>query len=129
MGTHYRIIVVEDDDALRFALTSWLDYEPSVEVVASVATGQEALDALTTAAPSVDLLLVDFGLPDMSGADVIRAARAHAPALKAFLLTGHEREAVAGDLDGIAIDGYMLKGNAPTQLLDELVALFRRGGG
>lgn len=119
----YRIIVVEDDDALRFALTSWLEYEPDMDVVAAVATGQEALDAIASAPAAVDLLLVDFGLPDMSGAELVRAARDQVPELKVFMLTGHEREAVEGEIDGLEIDGFMLKGHAPTKLLAALVDL------
>jgi len=79
------IVVVEDEvilgRQLRNALTS------AGHEIALATSGQEALEALTTAEP--DLALVDLRLPDQSGLDLLNAMRARAPGLIVLMMTAH----------------------------------------
>lgn len=71
MNAHPRILIVDDEEQIRLFLRITLSaagYEPS-----EVSTGRAAIEAATGKRP--DLILLDLGLPDVSGLDVIRAVR------------------------------------------------------
>ena len=67
-----RVLLVEDNEAIRGAFTILLQ-ESGYDVLAA-ASGAEALEAADTRGPH--LILLDLGLPDMSGLEVARALRA-----------------------------------------------------
>ena len=79
-----RILLVDDDAGVRKTLASLL--RASGQDVLEADSGTEALDWLQTTA--VDLVLTDLGMPEISGWDVARAAKAHRPDLPVVLLTG-----------------------------------------
>ncbi|HET9654902.1 MAG TPA: response regulator [Kineosporiaceae bacterium] len=66
------VLVIEDDRDLRDLLRRYL--ERAGHAVLSTGSGLEGLDLLTSAAP--DLVLLDLGLPDLDGLEILRAARA-----------------------------------------------------
>src|SRR3990167_4060754 len=66
------VFIVEDAPRLRHYLVELLRGEPSLSVVGSADTGEEALAQLEKLEPR--LALVDLGLPDVSGQDVISRA-------------------------------------------------------
>jgi len=82
---HVRILVVDDDHQVRTFLTDslrGLDHE-----VTEAEDGQSALAMLAKAAP--DLMLLDYAMPGMNGAEVARAARATHPNLPIVFVTGY----------------------------------------
>ena len=66
-----RILLVEDDDDIRIALARALTKQD--DHVAAVASGAEAVARLVTFAP--DAVILDLGLPDLDGADVLAMIR------------------------------------------------------
>ena len=64
------IALVEDDDEARRRLVASINSDPSLRLAGEYRTGAEALAGLASGAP--DVFLVDLGLPDMPGVDVIR---------------------------------------------------------
>lgn len=114
-----RIIVAEDDVALRFAMTAWLEQE-GFEVVAVVATGQDAIAAIDEASPPADILLLDLGLPGVDGFGVLSHLRVAGSAVKVVVLTGRAPEEVAPRLEGLGVDRFMQKGRSPLELMDVL---------
>jgi len=107
-GSNYSVLVVEDDPELQRALKFLLTMEKFVPRLAS--NRSEILEALR-AVPLPDVALLDVGLPDTNGFDVLVRMRAH-PQLKAIpviMLTGKaQREDVMRGLAGGA-DGYITK--------------------
>jgi DNA-binding NtrC family response regulator len=80
-----RVVIVDDDRSLLRGLELGLaSYEP---VAAQSAT--EALTLVQHCRP--ELLITDYLMPNISGAELIAQARAHQPAIKVILLTGHDR--------------------------------------
>lgn len=109
-----RAIIIEDDAALRAHLGKALRSAPDMEVVGEAGDIAAALP-LTEAAP--DIALLDLGLPDGNGIAVIEALRAAAPACKVLVVTVFEdRASVLATLKAGA-DGYILKDNAPAEIL------------
>jgi len=107
-GERYSILVVEDDPELQRALKFLLTMEKFVPRLAS--NRNEILEALR-APPLPDMALLDVGLPDTNGFDVLARMRSH-PQLKSMpviMLTGMaQREDVLRGLAGGA-DGYITK--------------------
>ena len=88
------ILLVDDDHAVR-EVTSTMLRDLGYSVV-EAGSGGAALDILARE-PAIDLLIIDFAMPGMSGAEVARQARAKRPALPILFITGFaDRAALAG---------------------------------
>lgn len=103
-----RVAVVEDDADTRAALEASIGADDRLELVAAYHTGGAALDGLAHQAP--DVLLVDLGLPDMPGLDVIRFAAHRHPGCDILVISmfGDEASVLAALEAGAS--GYLLKG-------------------
>lgn len=120
-----RTAIVEDDPALRKMIVSLLQADPDYTVVAELAEGKPAIAALP--AMTLDIALVDIGLPDISGIDVIRTLKALVPGCNVLVITtfGDEKTVTAALEAGA--DGYLLKGTPLDELKRDIHAL-REGG-
>ena len=79
-----RILLVDDDASVRVTVATLL--RAGGQEVLEAASGAAALEVLETT--PVDLVLTDLGMPDVTGWDVARAAKARRPDLPVVLLTG-----------------------------------------
>ena len=120
-----RVVVIEDDLAARDMLVSALQADPQYAVVAEFAEGRAAASAIPQLAP--DMVLVDLGLPDISGIDVIRTVKTADTECDVLVVTvfGDERTVMSA-LDAGA-DGYLLKGTPLEELRRDIKSL-RNGG-
>ena len=118
-----RVLVVEDDATLRMHLRDVLGAEADFLLVG---LAEDARTGLAFAGP-FDLAIVDLGLPDVSGVEVIRelAAREPAPAIMAHTVFEDRRNVFDAIVAGA--DSYVLKGGDRDSLLAALRQL--RGGG
>jgi CheY-like chemotaxis protein len=80
-----KVLVIDDDPGVREVLVGHL--QDLGLAVAQASDGPSGLDMLDTTAP--DLLLVDFAMPGMNGAEVVRAARARFPDLPVVFVSGY----------------------------------------
>lgn len=120
-----RILIAEDDSVLADGLTRSL--RQSGYAVDHVKNGIEADSVL--ASQNFDLLILDLGLPKLSGIDVLKRLRARGSMLPVLILTAADsiEERVRG-LDNGA-DDYMAKPFALSELEARVRALTRRGTG
>lgn len=86
-----RILIVDDDEDFADGLTELFELDGHRPTVAR--NGADAIAILREEAFSV--ALVDIGLPDMNGADCLRALKQVRPGLPCFLLTGYSADDVA----------------------------------
>ncbi|MCW1805173.1 response regulator transcription factor [Brachybacterium squillarum] len=108
-------LVIEDDDDIRRLLEVVLQQEGFS--VTTAANGTDGLAALEREAP--ELALIDVGLPDMEGYEVVRRARANARG-RIVMLSARTQEAdVQQGLDAGA-DAYLTKPFRPQQLRSDL---------
>ncbi|MCB9594659.1 MAG: response regulator transcription factor [Sandaracinaceae bacterium] len=118
-----RVLVLEDDDALRDELVAILDAEPDFIVAGAFGTGA---DALAFDGPA-DLFLCDLGLPDTTGMDVIRALRQRRPELEVMAHTVFDDRASVFEAIVAGASGYVLKGGGGASLLEALRELLAGG--
>jgi DNA-binding response OmpR family regulator len=118
------VILLEDDAELRSLVTRGLREEGFEVTVA--ATAAELLQQVGDADP--DALVVDIGLPDADGRDVVQALRAQGVGAPVIFLTA--RDALPDRLAGFAAGGddYLTKPFAFAELVARVRALVRRGG-
>jgi DNA-binding response OmpR family regulator len=116
------VLVVEDDPATRHLTRRVLDREGFTVVEA--ADGGDALRAAS--AGGIDVALIDRGLPDISGLDVIDGLRRFAPDVHIIIISGasSEVERVEGLIAGA--DDYLVKPFSLRELVARLLAVQRR---
>ena len=119
------VLVVDDDRAIREAVVRAIKFD-GMEAEA-VATAREALQRVNGEhGTRPDLLILDLGLPDLDGLDVVKQIRARGDDIPVLVLTARTQisDRVAG-LDAGA-DDYLPKPFALPELLARVRALLRR---
>jgi two-component system KDP operon response regulator KdpE len=119
-----RILVVEDEPGLRKALG--INLRARGYEVALAADGRSALTAASQRPP--DAVILDLGLPDMDGAEVIEGLRGWSSAPIVVLSARSEEPDKVTVLDAGA-DDYVTKPFGMDELLARLRAALRRGAG
>jgi two-component system response regulator MprA len=119
-----RVFVLEDDAELRSLVRRGLAEEGFA--VQTAATATELLERIGD--EESDVLVVDIGLPDADGRDVVQALRARGVGTPVLFLTA--RDALPDRLAGFAAGGddYLTKPFAFAEFVARLRALLRRGG-
>lgn len=117
------VAIVEDDSGLRATLESVINSLPGLRVVATFRTAEETLAGLPQPPPQV--VLIDYRLPRMSGADLIRVLRTRYAGLRTLVWTEHGDEASVLDVVRAGADGYALKRGGLVQLEAGLRAVAR----
>ncbi len=117
------LLLVEDDSAIRIALTRSL--REHGHVVTAVSTGMAALSAVVEQRP--DVVLLDLGLPDVDGADVLSMLRAISD-VAVIVATARDDEADIVRLLDLGADDYVIKPFTAAQMTARIRAVLRRGG-
>ena len=119
------VALVEDDAATRARLSHVLAAAPGIALVHTAASAREMLDWL--AGNSVNVLLVDLGLPDRSGLEVIRWCSTHQPATNVMVVTlfGDEAHMIGAFEAGAR--GYLLKDGTEDELARHVLSLHSGG--
>jgi two-component system response regulator NreC len=118
-----RLLLVDDHAVIRTGLRMLLGNETDVEIIGEAGTGGEALEAVRTLDP--DVVLMDIGLPDMSGIEATRAIRSSHPRTAVVALTIHEDEEYFFKMLDAGALGYVPKRAAPEELLTAIRAAAR----
>ncbi len=118
-----RLLVVEDDARLGRALQRVLESERHVVEVTD--RGEDALDIVSSGI-GIEAMILDLGLPDISGIEVARRLRRRGSRLPILILTA--RDSVADRVAGLdaGADDYLVKPFAYEELEARLRALDRR---
>ncbi|MBK7860803.1 MAG: response regulator transcription factor [Archangiaceae bacterium] len=120
-----RVFVVEDDPLLRRHLVELLAGEPSMTVVGQAEAGDQAVAVL--AEVETDVVLMDLGLPGLSGIEAIgELSKRPRPPLMMAHTVFDDRDTVLKAIKAGA-SSYVLKGSAPRELIEALQEL-KAGG-
>lgn len=120
-----RVVVVEDNPQLRTAVQSLLNHAGDLTCVGAHATAEQAIAALSKEAP--EALLMDIGLPGMTGIEGVRRVKALRPETQVIMLTSFDDpERIFESLQAGAT-GYVLK-RAPSVHILDAVRDVQQGG-
>jgi two-component system KDP operon response regulator KdpE len=115
-----RVLVVDDEPQIQRFLKPALTAS-GYEVIAAE-TGAEALKLIATAAP--DVVILDLGLPDMDGKDVLREMRGFSQ-IPVLILSARDREAEKIEALDLGADDYVEKPFAIGEMMARLRAALR----
>lgn len=118
-----QVLLVEDDSAIRVALTRSLHDQG--HVVRTAVSGMTALTDAVEQKPEV--ILLDLGLPDIDGADVLSMLRAVSD-VPVIVATARDDEAEIVRLLDLGADDYVIKPFSGAQLNARIRAVLRRTG-
>ena len=118
MSAKNRILVVDDEEALRTVLSSELEGEGYQ--VASAGDGQEAINVLTS--KEFDLILLDIKMPNVDGFEVLKFVKERHPKTKVIMLTGFADLKNAIESKKLGAEDFVSK---PYDLVDLLTTVER----
>jgi two-component system, OmpR family, KDP operon response regulator KdpE len=117
-----RLLLIEDDATIRTPLMRAL--KERGHAVASVGTAMEGVQAALTDRP--DLVVLDLGLPDLDGREVLRMLRAVSP-VPVIVATARDDETEIVRVLDAGADDYVVKPFTAAQLESRIRAVLRRG--
>jgi len=120
-----KVGIIEDQSKIRGGLRSLIDGTDGYRCVCSFGTMEEALAKIDRDLP--DVLLLDIGLPGMSGIEGIRRIKDLHPGLSVLMLTVYDDDQRIFDALCAGASGYLLKKTPPARLLECLQEVM--GGG
>jgi len=120
-----RVLVADDFPLMRAAVVSALKSNPTIDVVAEAADGEEALALTREHAP--DVLLLDLYMPGLSGLGVLARMRDEMPDVRVLVMTASERHETLVQAVGAGAAGYITKRSDVAELCAAVTTV--HGGG
>ena len=118
LGT--RVLVVDDHEQWRRYVVLTLGIKREIEIVGEAVDGITAIQKAKEHQP--DLVILDMGLPDLSGIEVARQISLLSPKTKIVFLTMHDSQEVIAAALSAGAYGYVLKSRAGRDLLPAIEA-------
>ncbi|WPB81741.1 response regulator transcription factor [Archangium violaceum] len=120
-----RVFVVEDQTKILKNQLRLLESNQDITIVGTALSGEAALEEVSRVTP--DVLLLDLGLPRMSGIDVTREVKARWPQVEILIFTIFDEEDKVLEAVKAGASGYLLKGT-PADKIIEAIKEVRAGG-
>jgi DNA-binding NarL/FixJ family response regulator len=118
MAKPQRILIVDDNPALREGLKSNLSHFPAFDIVGEAANGVEAIDSVEKLLP--DLVLMDISMPRMDGITATKEIKIKRPETKVLIFTIHKTPEYLGAAHKAGADGYLLKDSSPAEMIQSI---------
>ncbi len=113
-----RIYVVEDQPKIIKNLMKLLRDSDEIEIVGTSMSGEDALEGIEDTKPEV--ILLDLGLPQMSGIDVTREVKKKHPEIEVLIFTIFDEEDKVLEAIGAGASGYLLKGMEAEKIVEAI---------
>jgi len=113
-----KILLVDDHAVVRLGLRMLLENEQDIEIVGEADSASEGLNQVARLKP--DVVLMDIGLPDISGIDATSNVKRVSPETAVVALTIHEDEEYFFKMLEAGASGYVPKRAAPDELLNAI---------
>jgi len=111
-------VIADDHEIVRRGIHSLLESDPSYKVVAEVADGLAAVQAVDKHKPHV--LFLDLNLPRLHGLEVLKQVHANQPATKVIVLSMHNDEPYVIEALRGGAAAYLLKGSDSQEIVKAL---------
>ena len=119
-STVRRVVLVDDHPIVRHGFAELINEEPDLEVIAEVATGEEAMRVVAEHRP--DLAVIDISLEGMDGLELIKHLKAQYPKLTVLVVSIYDESLYAERALRAGAMGYLNKQTA----IDQIVPAVRR---
>lgn len=115
-----RVLFADDEDLIRTALTTLLDLEDDIEVIASVSDGQAAVSKAVELRP--DVCLLDLEMPGLDGVEAAEKI-ARSVSTKSIIVTRHARPGVLRRAMAAGVAGFVTKSTPASELAEVIRAI------
>lgn len=119
------VLVVDDHPLVRDGISAIVDHQADLKVVGQAASAEEAMVMFDTLAP--DVTLVDLGLPEIGGIELITLLHARSPAARFIVLTANAGGGEIAKALHAGADAYLFK-NGPSAELLTAIRIVSAGG-
>jgi DNA-binding NarL/FixJ family response regulator len=119
------VSIVEDDDDIRESLAILINGTMGYECISHFRDCESAIPAITEEVP--DVVLMDIGLPGMSGIEGMRVLKQNLPDLDILVLTVHCDYKIVFEALCAGACGYLTKDTKPAKLLEAIKEAFEGG--
>jgi DNA-binding NarL/FixJ family response regulator len=119
-----RILIADDNAAVRKALRALLESRPELEVAEEAMNGRQALERTLEILP--DVAVLDVGMPEVDGISAARQIRSEAPEVAVLMLSCHDSLPVVRQAFTAGALGFVVKRDAADDLFPALEAVARR---
>jgi DNA-binding NarL/FixJ family response regulator len=102
-----RLVIVEDQTAIREMLVEILRLDPNYDLVGEAGDGQSAVQLILDAQP--DLIVLDAKLPGLNGVDILRRVAKKLPKTRVLVFSGHENPVLVRDMLEAGAHGFVEK--------------------
>jgi DNA-binding response OmpR family regulator len=102
-----RVLIADDSETILLLLRTRLEME-GYEVL-TAADGVEVIEAMRSASPGPDILLLDAMMPRKSGIEALRELRAEGVETPVLIVSAHQDEMDAGAASDAEVSGYLTK--------------------
>jgi DNA-binding NarL/FixJ family response regulator len=116
-----RILIADDSERVRSAITALISREARWEVCGEAANGEQALRKARELRPSV--ILLDINMPDVSGLEVARRLRREMPAVVIFVMSQDDANMLLPGAVAAGANGCLDKSNMASDLVRRLRAV------
>lgn len=123
MDGKIRVAIADDHGLMRHGIVSLLEEDSDIEVVASVSSGEDAVNVANTRPP--DVFLLDIVMKGMSGIETTRWIKDQNPGIKIILLSSEVSKEFISDGMKTGIDGYLLKDCTREMLIEAIRAVMQ----
>ena len=120
-----KLMLVEDHKLIRVGIKTLFDESDGYEVIAEAETGREAISKALSNKP--DIILLDLGLPDMSGIKVIKKLAEENQNSKIIILSSRNNEDEILKVFSLGVYAYVIK-DISTEMLLYIVKTVHQGG-
>src|ERR1700733_12321412 len=120
-----RIAIVEDNPTLRGSLESLFNHTEGMRCVATLNNLLNVVSEVGTSRP--DIILMDIGLPNISGIEGVRTVKTHFPAIQALMFTVFDDDENIFDAIRAGASGYLLKKTPHDEIVQAIRDLYHGG--
>lgn len=120
-----RLAIADDHRLFREGIRLIFEAQSGIDVVVEAENGQNLIDYLETG--SVDVVLLDLEMPELNGAETLKALQESHPDVKVLLLTMHDNEKYMVSFLQMGASGYLLKDATPDELVYAVQKVYTSG--
>lgn len=124
MENAIKVMLAEDHKLMRLGMKYLLEEDGMFKVCAEAATGKEAVEKAMSANP--EIILMDIGLPDISGIKASKTILERSPQTKIIILTSHSDESEIKAALALGIYAYVMK-DVNTEILKMIIKSVKQG--
>jgi len=112
------VAIIEDDEVVRGSFATLINNTPEMECVGQFSSCEDALDAFSRILPHI--LLMDIGLPGMSGIEGTRIVKQRHPLVEIVMITVYDDDEKIFQSILAGASGYLLKNAEPQEIIEAI---------